>query len=177
MQRMLEIDDPFDVDIIDITLVHGKQGDGHLGDGQRAVLLLLHQFGNALAALQLLAGGFVEIGGKLREGRQFPVLRQRQAHTAAELLDDLGLGRTADARHRQTGVDSRTDTGVEQVGFQKDLPVGDRDHVGGHEGGYVTGLRFDDRQRGQGTGFALHLAVGDPFHFMGVDARGALQQA
>jgi len=41
-------------------------------------LRLLHQFGDATATLKLLAGGFVEVGGELREGREFAVLRQRQ---------------------------------------------------------------------------------------------------
>jgi hypothetical protein len=39
--------------------------------------------------------------------------------------------------------------GEEQVGFEEDLAVGDRDHVGRDVGRHVACLRFDDRQRGQ----------------------------
>jgi hypothetical protein len=39
-----------------------------------------------------------------------------------------------------------TDTGVEQAGFQEDLAVSDRNHVGWHESRHVTGLRFNDGQ-------------------------------
>src|SRR3546814_4942379 len=95
----------------------------------------------------------------LRERRELTVLGKRQTDTAAELLDELGLGRTTDARHRDTGVHGRTDTGIEQIGFEEDLAVGDRDHVGRNERGNVTGLRFDDRQRRQRTGLALDGAV------------------
>jgi hypothetical protein len=35
--------------------------------------------GDALAALALLAGRFVQVGGELREGRQLAELRERQA--------------------------------------------------------------------------------------------------
>jgi hypothetical protein len=54
-----------------------------------------------------------------------------------------------------------TDTGVEQVGFQEDLTVGNRDDVGRNERGNVTGLRFDHWQRGQRTGLALDFAIAD----------------
>jgi hypothetical protein len=122
---------------------------------------LLEQLGHAGAAVQLLAGGFVQVGGELRERSQFAVLGQVGTDTAGEVLDDLGLGGTADARHRDTGVDGGADTGVEQAGFQEDLAVGDRDHVGRHEGRHVAGLRFDDRQRGQRAGLALDFALGE----------------
>jgi hypothetical protein len=66
---------------------------------------------------------------------------------------------------------------VEQAGLEEDLAVGDRDHVGRHEGRHVAGLRLDDRQRGQRTGLALDLALGEGFDVVGVHARGALEQA
>ena len=45
-----------------------------------------------------------------------------------------------------------SDTGVEEVGFQVHLTVGDGDHVGGDVRGHVASLRFDDGQSGHGTG-------------------------
>src|SRR5512139_769603 len=175
-QRGLERQDLVDFDIVHVALVDREQGHGHLRNGHRRVLRLLHQFGHATAALELLQGRRIEVGRKLGESREFAILREGQTNTAAELLDHLGLRGATDAGHRQTGVDGGTDTGVEQVGFQEDLAVGDRDHVGRHEGGHVAGLRFDDRQRGQRTGLALDGAFGDLLDVVGVDARGTLQQ-
>src|SRR5690606_19800153 len=134
------------------TFVDGKQHQAHLRDRLRRVLLLFHQFGGALTVFELGLGGFVEVGRELRERRQFAVLRQCGTDTARQFLDDLGLGGATDTRYRDTGVHGRTDAGVEQARFQEDLTVGDRDHVGRNERGDVTGLGFDNRQRGQRTG-------------------------
>jgi hypothetical protein len=101
------------------------------------------------AAVQLLAGSFVQVGGELRERGQFAVLRQVGTDTAGEALHQLGLGSAADPRHRDTGVDGGADTGVEQRCFEENLTVGDRDHVGWHERGHVAGLGLDDGQAGQ----------------------------
>src|ERR1019366_2281983 len=46
-------------------------------------------------------------------------------------------------------VDRRAHAGVEQLGLQEYLPVGDRDHVRGDVRGDVPGLRLDERQRRQ----------------------------
>src|SRR5690606_20312657 len=67
--------------------------------------------------------------------------------------------------------------GVEQVGFQEDLAVGNRNDVGRYEGGHVACLRFNDRQRCQRTCLALHGAIGELFNVLGVDASGTLEQA
>ena len=149
MQATLEIKHLLDRHVVHETLVHGEQRDGHVGDGQRRVLRLLEQLGHAGAAVELLARGLIQVGSKLCKRRQFAVLRQVGANTAGQVLDQLGLGRAADARNRDTGIDGGADTGVEQAGFQENLAVGDRNHVGRHEGRYVTGLRFNDGQRSQ----------------------------
>src|SRR5690606_24392913 len=96
--------------------------------------------------------------------------------TARQFLNDLGLGCATDTRYRDTGVHGRTHAGVEQARLQEDLAVGDRDHVGRNEGGDVTGLRFDNRQRGQRTGFAFHVAVGELLDVLFRNAGRALQQ-
>src|SRR5690606_2239312 len=125
---------------------------------------------------QLLAGGLVQVGSELGKGGKLTVLGQCGTDTTGQLLDDLGLRRTTYPGYRHTGVDRRTDTGVEQVGLQEDLTVGDGDHVGRNEGGYVTGLGLDDRQRGQGTGLALHFPVGELLDVLLGNAGSALQQ-
>ena len=59
-----------------------------------------------------------------------------------------------------------TDALVEQIGFQINLAVGDRNDVRRNVGRDVAGLRLDDRQRGE-RAVAVFL----------VDARAALEQA
>ncbi len=85
---------------------------------------------------------------------------------AGDLLHRLGLGRRTDARHRDADVERGPLAGVEQVGLEEDLAVGDRDDVGRDVGRHVAGLRLDDRQRGQ-----------RPAAVVLVEARGALEQA
>ena len=91
--------------------------------------------------------------------------RSRRSDTG-DLAHGFDLRVAADAADRDTDVDRGTDVGVEQVGFQVDLAVGDRDHVGRNVRRNVAGLRFDERQRGQRP--AAELVV---------ELRGALQQA
>src|SRR5207244_2866008 len=79
---------------------------------------------------------------------------------AGNLLHRLDLRGRTYARNRQTDVNGRTDALIEQVGFEEDLPVGDRDHVGRNEGRNVVALGFDDRQSGQRTGAALAGELG-----------------
>ena len=85
---------------------------------------------------------------------------------AGDLLHRLGLGGRADARHRDADVQGGPLAGVEQVGLEEDLAVGDRDDVGRDVGRHVVGLRLDDRQ-GRQRAAAVLL----------VEARGALEQA
>ena len=47
------------------------------------------------------------------------------------------------------GLTAGMNAGVEQLGLQEDLAVGDGDDVGGDIGRHVAGLGLDDGQRGQ----------------------------
>ena len=147
------------VDVVHEALVDREQRRRHQRDRQRRILGLLQQFGDARAAVELLAGRFVEVGGELGERREFAVLREVGPDAAREALDDLGLRRATDARDRDAGVDRGPDAGIEERRFEEDLAVGDRDHVGRHERRHVAGLRLDDRQGGQRAGLALDLAL------------------
>ena len=64
-------------------LLTANSDERHLPDLQRRVLRLLHELGDAGAAVELLAGRLVEVGGELRERRELAVLREREAHAAA----------------------------------------------------------------------------------------------
>src|SRR5882672_4327701 len=71
------------VDVVEVAVVDGKQGERHLPDRERLVLRLLHQLGDHTASFQLLPRGFIEVGGELRKGRELAVLRERKARAAA----------------------------------------------------------------------------------------------
>ena len=112
-----------------------------------AVLALLEDLDQPLAAVELRLRRLVEVGAELRERRQLAVLREDEAQRARDLLHRLDLRVAADARHRDADVHRRADAGVEEVGLEEDLAVGDRDHVGRDVGRDVAGLGLDDRER------------------------------
>ena len=101
----------------------------HIGE----LLFLFQQFGHFLTVAQLLTSRFVQIGCELRERSQFTILRQRGTDTTGQFLDDLGLSSTTNTGYGDTRVNRRTNTGVEQVGFQEDLTIGNGNYVGRNE--------------------------------------------
>ena len=126
---------------------------------------------------QLAPGGLVEVGGKLRECGQFPVLRQRQLDAAGDLLHERHLGCAAHPGDGDTGAHGGPQAGIEVICFQENLAVGDGDDIGRHEGGNIAGLGFDDGQGGERPGLVLDAPVGNLLHILGIDPRGPLQQA
>ncbi len=149
VKRGLEGQHFFDRQIVKVATGDRKQRHRKLPDLQRLILGLLQDFDRATTALELATGCVVEVGGELRKSGELTILREVGPDTARQLLDDLGLRSTTDARHRNTGVDGRADTGVEEVGLEEDLAVGNRDDVGRHEGRHVACLGLDDRQGSQ----------------------------
>ncbi|RUS30139.1 hypothetical protein BC938DRAFT_479810 [Jimgerdemannia flammicorona] len=126
--------------------------DGDLDlDGERLVLGLLEQLGEASTTVQQELGGRVQVGSELGEGSNLTVLGKVQLQGTGDLLHGLGLGSRTDTGHRQTNIDGGTDTLEEQLGLQEDLTVGDGNNVGGNVRGHITTLGFDDGQGGQGA--------------------------
>ena len=77
MHGIFEINDLVDFHIIEEPFVAAYNSETPISAiDSGCILLLLHQFGNALTALQLLACGFIEIRCKLCESRQFAILSQ-----------------------------------------------------------------------------------------------------
>src|SRR5580658_831878 len=133
-------------------------------DRQRSVLVLFQDFREALPAAKLRLGRFVElIGAELREGRQIAVLRHVQAQRASHLSHGFNLRVAADAADGNADVDGGTNAGVEKVGFQINLAVGDGNHVGRDVSGDVTSLRFNYRQGSQRTRAELVIQLGGAF--------------
>lgn len=120
-------------------------------NGHGHILALLEQLGQTHTTVQQLLGGSIQIGTELSEGSDLTVLGQLQLHGTGDLLHGLGLGSGTDTGDRETHVDGGTDTLVEQLSFQEDLTVSDRNDVGWNVGGHITGLGLNDGQGGQGT--------------------------
>src|SRR5207237_10309850 len=116
-------------------------------DRHRHVLALLEDLGEAGAARERLLRRLVQVGPELRERRQLTILRQLEAQAAGDLLHALDLRVAADAGYGNAGVDGRALAGIEEIGLQEDLPVGDGDDVGRDVCGNVAVLRLNDWQR------------------------------
>ncbi|MNR32681.1 hypothetical protein D3C85_1502880 [compost metagenome] len=101
--------------VVEVAARAGVDRDDLFFDGQRRVLRLLQQLGQASAARQQLLGRGVQVRAELREGGHFTVLGQLALDRTGDLFHRLDLGRGADARHRDADVHSGTDALVEEV--------------------------------------------------------------
>ena len=68
---------------------------------------------------------------------------------ASDLPHGLDLRAAADPAYRQSYVHRGTHALIEQIGFEINLSVGDRNDIGRNVGGNVAGLGFNDRQSGK----------------------------
>ncbi len=153
LEKLQELDfvlaDGRDRNSVEIPVGRGPNHRHLVFRGHWLILGLLEQLDHALAAIELGFGCLVEVAGKLGERREFAILREAQAQRAGDFLHRLGLGVAADAADRETDRYSGTDARVEEVGFEINLPVGDRDDVRRDVRRVIAFLRLDDRQRGQ----------------------------
>ena len=114
----------------------------------------------AFTTSQGLLGRSIKIGTELGESGNLTVLGQEELQGTSDLLHGLELSSGADTRDGQTDVDGRSDTLVEQLGFQEDLTVGNGNDVGGNVGRHVTTLGLDDGQGSHGTTTVLVVELG-----------------
>ena len=164
----LEPADVLDRHVVQVAVAARPDRDHLLLDRERRVLRLLEQLDQPRAAVELRAGGRVQVGRERGERLQVAVLRQVEAQVARDRLHRLDLRVAADSGDRAAHVDGGPHARVEQVGLQEDLPVGDRDDVGRDVGGDVVGLGLDDRQAGQRPAAQLVGQLGAPLEQPGV---------
>src|SRR5947209_5133636 len=162
----LEPADVLDRDVVELPRRAGPDRDDLPLDRERVVLRLLEQLDEPRATLELRLRRLVEVGAERRERLQLAELREVQAQPAGDRLHRLDLRVAADPGHRDADVDGGADTGVEQVGLEEDLTVGDGDDVGRDERRDVVALGLDDRQTG-------HRAAAELVR----ELRAALEQA
>ena len=109
---------------------------------------LLQNLHQVLAVSQCTAGILIQIRTELGEYFQLAEAGQINTQRTGCFLDRLGLCGAAYTGNRQADVDRRTLTRKEQIVFQIDLSIRDRNDIGGDVRRNVTRLRFDDRQCG-----------------------------
>src|ERR1700728_2107935 len=144
-----------DLNVVEQALCSGEQNRNLLRSRERSKLRLLQQLRQTRSAVELVLRYLVEVRTELCEGRQLAVLCKVQLQRRTYLLGRLDRRRKSYARDRQAHVDRRTNTGVEQVGFEEDLSVSNGDHIGRNVSRHVARLRLDDRQRRQRTATQL----------------------
>jgi hypothetical protein len=139
-------------------------------------LLLLEELGKTLTTAKGLLGGGIQIGTELGEGSDLTVLGQEELQGTGDLLHGLELGSGTDTRHGKTDVDGRSDTLVEEFGFQEDLAVGDGNDVGGNVGRHVTTLGLDDGKGSQGSTAVLVAHLGGTLEETRVQVENAVSR-
>ena len=82
------------------------------------------------ATIDRTCGHRVDVTTEFGERLKLAELCLSDLQRAGDLLHTLDLGITTYARYRDTHVDGRTYTPVEEVGLEENLTVGDRDHIG-----------------------------------------------
>src|SRR5690606_27960445 len=167
-KTFFELANLVDSQLVEIAVNTGENHGNLLFRLQRRELRLLQKFSQARTAVQKALRCSVKIGTELCEGGHFTILGKLALDRTGNLLHGLDLGRRTNARNRQADVNSRTDTLIEQVGFEEDLAVGDRDHVGRNEGRNVVALRFDDRQSRQRASAVFVVELCSAFEKTGV---------
>ena len=162
--------------IVVSTHVDREKNQSFFPNLKRLVLRLFHQFCNNLTTFELFTCCFVKVRSELCESCQFTILSQSQTNTAAELLNNLGLSCTTYTGHRNTRVNSRTDTCVEQVGFQEDLAVSNGNYVGRNESCNVTGLGFNNRKSCHRTSLAFYCTLSLSFDVFRIDTSSSFEK-
>jgi hypothetical protein len=140
----LPLEDLGDGNVVEVTVDTSEDERNHLVDGHGRVLLLLEELSETLTTVEGLLGGGIEIGTELGEGGDLTVLGQEELEGTSDLLHGLELSGGADTRHRETDVDGRADTLVEELSLQEDLSIGDGNDVGGNVSGHITTLGLND---------------------------------
>ncbi|KAH3658809.1 hypothetical protein OGATHE_006535 [Ogataea polymorpha] len=150
-ELLLEFWDSLDWDVVQET-VDTSVNDWHLLlRSLWRVLLLLQQLSQSLTSRQGLLSRGIKIRTELSKGSNFSVLSQEQLQRTSNLLHGLNLSSGTNSGHRQTDVNSWSDTLVEQFCLQEDLTIGNRNDVGRNVSGDITTLGLDDWQSGQRT--------------------------
>src|ERR1700730_18049090 len=116
--------------IIEKAIGSGKNDDDLLLSRQRRELRLFQNFCEPLSSVELILCDLVQIAAELRKRSQLTILRKVELQGSRHLAHSLDLRAATDAAYGKADVHCRSNTGIEQVAFQVNLPIGDGNHVG-----------------------------------------------
>ena len=156
----LEIENAVDRELVEVTADTAVDDGDHLLHGERLVLGLLEQLGEAGTAVEEELSRGIEIRAKLGERSDLTVLGELELERGSDLLHGAGLGSRADTRHGETDVNGGADTLEEEIGLKENLTVGNRNHVGGNVRRHVTGLGLNDGEGSHGAALVLVAELG-----------------
>lgn len=154
------LQDLVDWNTVEKAVHTSKDKRNHLVDSHGLVLFLLEQFGETFTTAESLLGSSVQIRAELGEGSNLTVLSQEELQATSNLLHCLELGSRADARHRETDVNSWPDTFVEELRLQENLSVGDGNDIGGYISRHISTLRLDNGKSCKRTTPVLIVQLG-----------------
>lgn len=150
-EELLELADFGSLDLIKETTDTSVEDANLLLSEHGNVLLLLEELGELLTSVEKMLSGSVEIRTELGEGGNLSVLSELELERTGDLLHGLDLGGGTDTGHRETDVNSGTDTLVEELSLQEDLSIGNGDHIGGDIGGHITSLGLNNGEGSEGA--------------------------
>jgi hypothetical protein len=169
----LPCEDLVDGNVVEDTVDTGEDQRNHLVDGHGRVLLLLQELSQTLTTVEGLLGGGIQIGTELGESGDLTILGQEELQGTCDLLHGLELGGGTHTGHGKTNVDSRSDTLVEEFGFQEDLAVSDGNDVSGNVSRHITTLGLNDGKGSEGTATELGVHLGGTLQETGVEVENA----
>ena len=147
----LGIGDLGSVDLVQETLGGSIDNNSLLLDRHRPELRLLEDLSEAGATLEDVLGGGVEVRAKLGESSHLTVLGELEFEGTSHLLHAWELGSGSDTGDRETDVEGRADTLVEELSLEEDLSVSDGNHIGGNVGRHISSLGLNDGESGEGA--------------------------
>lgn len=90
-------------------------------------------------------------------------------HSDTCLFHGLDLSSGADTTHRETNVDGRTDTLVEEFTLQENLTVCDGDNIGRNVGRNISSLSLNHGQRSERPTTIVIIHLGSSLQQTGVE--------
>jgi len=149
--KFLESSNVGGVDFIKVSLDTGVKDANLLLSWHWDVLLLLKELSKLLTSVKELLSSGIEIGTELGESGNLSVLGELELHGSRNLLHGLDLSGGSDSGDGKTDVNGWSDTSVEELGFQEDLSISDRDNVSWDISGHITSLGLNNWESGQRT--------------------------
>ena len=110
-----------------------------------------------------MLSGSIKIWSELGEGSDFSVLSQLKFERTGNLFHSFDLCSWSDTRHRETDIDSWSDTFIEEFSFQEDLTISDWDDIGWNISGHITSLGFNNGESCQRSTSMFHVHLSCSF--------------